>query len=430
MKRVVNIALCLSLIGALACAPTYAQSRSGSSSRSGGSHSSSSYSSRSSGSHSSSSHSSSGYHSSGSSSHSSSSRSSYSSSHSSPSRSSYSGSSSSRSYGSSSATRSYSSSSASRSSYSSSATRPSGSYSSSATRSSGSSTAGRSYSSSSAPRSAYNSSASRSAVSSTARRSPASGTVSRSGASTSRVTGTAPGTRGTYTGPGSVRPVSNDRIHGTSSYTRQPGQGSRPGEIGGRPGDRPGGPNAGPRPGNRPPGGPRPGAFIPHDRPAPFHGHHHHCYGCRIHSLPYGYVRHIWHDIVFYECAGVFYRCIAGEYFVCRPPYGYIFAPSVLTVAPAPIIINVTPSAPQPTIQNTASAVNYYYEDGVFFYLNADGQYEVIEAPVGAIVEYLPEDFETVVIDGKELYKVDYTLFKTVVLQGKPMFEVVGTVGL
>ena len=37
----------------------------------------------------------------------------------------------------------------------------------------------------------------------------------------------------------------------------------------------------------------------------------------------------------------------------------------------------------------------YYYQDGVFYIVNSNGQYEVIVPPAGALVEDLPDDYDT-----------------------------------
>ena len=78
-------------------------------------------------------------------------------------------------------------------------------------------------------------------------------------------------------------------------------------------------------------------------------------------------------------------------------------------------------------VQNYADAgVSYFYQDGVFYTQGTDGQYYVIVPPAGALVETLPEDFETVTLNGTEYFKVDNTIYQLVINEGKPYFEVVG----
>lgn len=73
-----------------------------------------------------------------------------------------------------------------------------------------------------------------------------------------------------------------------------------------------------------------------------------------------------------------------------------------------------------------AADVAYYYQDGVFYSQGADGQYYVIVPPAGAQVDRLPEDFEKVVLNGKEYFKVDDTVYQMIINEGKPYFEVLG----
>ena len=78
-------------------------------------------------------------------------------------------------------------------------------------------------------------------------------------------------------------------------------------------------------------------------------------------------------------------------------------------------------------VQNFADAnVQYLYQDGVFYTQAANGEYVVIVPPAGALVESLPEDFETVVLNGNEYYKVDNTIYSVAIVDGKAYFEVIG----
>jgi hypothetical protein len=73
-----------------------------------------------------------------------------------------------------------------------------------------------------------------------------------------------------------------------------------------------------------------------------------------------------------------------------------------------------------------AAGSSYYYQDGVFYSMDSDGEYKVIIPPAGALVETLPEDYEMVTLDGNEYYKVDDTIFRVIISEGKPYFEVLG----
>lgn len=74
-----------------------------------------------------------------------------------------------------------------------------------------------------------------------------------------------------------------------------------------------------------------------------------------------------------------------------------------------------------------AAGSDYYYQDGVFYVMDSNGQYKVIVPPAGALVETLPEDYDMVTLaDGNEYYKVDDTVYKISIADGKPYFEVLG----
>lgn len=79
-------------------------------------------------------------------------------------------------------------------------------------------------------------------------------------------------------------------------------------------------------------------------------------------------------------------------------------------------------------VQSFAAADgSYFYQDGVFYTQEADGEYKVIVPPAGALVESLPEDYDLVVLsDGNEYYQVDNTIYQLKIVEGKPLFEVLG----
>ena len=51
-------------------------------------------------------------------------------------------------------------------------------------------------------------------------------------------------------------------------------------------------------------------------------------------------------------------------------------------------------------------------------------QYEVIQAPVGALVENIPPDSEELTIDGNTFYLVDEVQYKAVIHNGEIWYEV------
>ena len=221
---------------------------------------------------------------------------------------------------------------------------------------------------------------------------------------------------------------------------------------------------------------PRDRGFLSYDRPGYFYGDHPHYYGYRVNYLPPRYRRiHHW-GIDYYLYDGIYYRLHGGVYFVCRPPFGTLvdrMVDAILfnsvrfayysnvyrtyntvfdnynTIAEQNRIIaqnNATIAA-----QNSSYAMNgnralsayelanrlglvqsfayassqYYYQDGVF-YTMTNGQYQVIIPPAGALVTSLPDDYETIVMDGVEYYRVDNTVYRTTLVDGEPYLEVLG----
>ena len=222
---------------------------------------------------------------------------------------------------------------------------------------------------------------------------------------------------------------------------------------------------------------PRERAVIDFNRPGHFYGHAPHYYGYRIHALPPHYHHHYYwgHEFFFHE--GIYYRCWDGYYYVCRPPFGVCFNRALYeldlilcdfayfntvyrtydaindnyrTIQEQNEIIaqnNATIAAQNQVVANNKAVadesyslasslgliqsyadanVQYYYDDGVFFVKDGDDQYKTIVPPAGAIISVLPDDYETVTLQGKEYYKVDNTIFRMIVNDGKAYFEVLG----
>ena len=218
--------------------------------------------------------------------------------------------------------------------------------------------------------------------------------------------------------------------------------------------------------------------FIGYDRPSHFWTGHNHCYGHRVRILPSHVRRHLYHGITYYCYNDIWYRPFGGYYVVCRPPRGTVLAANLIAdmtwaavrlsyyhtvantysqinennayIARQNAIIaqnNATIAAQNQTIamnqqlasqayglanelglvqSYAAAGSSYYYQDGVFYSMDSDGEYKVIIPPAGALVETLPEDYEMVTIDGNEYYKVDDTVYRVIISEGKPYFEVLG----
>ena len=224
---------------------------------------------------------------------------------------------------------------------------------------------------------------------------------------------------------------------------------------------------------------PRDRDFLHYSKPSYFWTSHNHCYGHRVKMLPSHALRHVYHGMTYYCYNDIWYRPHAGHYVVCRPPYGTVLAANLIadmawasirfsyynTVAQTYSQINenyeyiaqqnaiiaqnnaiiASQNAQIANGQQQASAASalaaqlglyqsfayansaYYYQDGVFYTVDSNGQYSVIVPPAGALVESLPEDFDVVVLaDGNEYYKVDDTVYRVTIVEGKPYFEVLG----
>jgi len=216
---------------------------------------------------------------------------------------------------------------------------------------------------------------------------------------------------------------------------------------------------------------------MPYGRAVRFWDGGRHYFGYRVSYLPSRYVREVYWGVPYYLLDGIYYRYYGGHYYVSRPPFGVFFDPvldnlvytacnfayyydvyntyrtineNAQTIASQ----NATIAANNATIarQNEAIALNseraaksykeadrlglvqsyadagveYFYEDGVFFIKNSEGKYVTIVPPAGALVQELPDDYETIILDGKEYYKVDDTVYKLTIIDGSPYFEVLG----
>ncbi|MBP5721827.1 MAG: hypothetical protein J6W82_12310 [Bacteroidales bacterium] len=224
---------------------------------------------------------------------------------------------------------------------------------------------------------------------------------------------------------------------------------------------------------------PRERDFIEHGRPTLFYHRGPHFFGYRVRVLPARYVIRPYWGIDYYICDGIYYRWWNDCYYVCRPPFGILFDRALYnldlvlcdfayystvrrsyrivnenyrTIAEQNEIIaqnNATIAAQNAAIAsgnlaaeasyNLASRLGlfqsyananqqYYYDDGIFFIEGANGQYQTIVPPAGALIAELPDDYEIITLDGEEYYKVDDTVYRTVVIDGKALFEVLGQV--
>lgn len=231
---------------------------------------------------------------------------------------------------------------------------------------------------------------------------------------------------------------------------------------------------------------PRERDFVNYSHVNHYYSPGYHYFGYRVRRIPSRALIVHCHGVSYYCYEGIYYRPYGTYYMVCRPPFETLIARSMITHAELSLIrfsyYNTVAStyrtitennryiAEQNAIiaqnnaviaqQNAAIAAQanqkysdgryyadvaynfadrnglvqsyayanaeYYYQDGVFYVVDGDN-YKVIIPPAGALVEYLPEDYEIVTLaDGKEYYKVDDTVYKITIEQGNAYFEVMG----
>lgn len=182
-------------------------------------------------------------------------------------------------------------------------------------------------------------------------------------------------------------------------------------------------------------------------RPNIHHGHHY--YGYRVKTLPIGHTVVHFGGVSYHFHNGIYYRPYGVEYVICRPPVGAYFARSLFDLTLTSIKINMLTNAARKAARAAAlaaeyAAINssyrvrtasqiaetiaydnqdYYYDDGVF-YIIKNGNYYVIEPPVGALVTQLPYDYEVITLRGDDYYIVDNALYEVVVIDGNLYFQV------
>lgn len=221
---------------------------------------------------------------------------------------------------------------------------------------------------------------------------------------------------------------------------------------------------------------PRERTHLTYDRPGLFWGDTPHYYGYRVSYLPPRYRRATFWGIDYYIYNNIYYRLHGGIYYVCRPPFGirveHAIERAMLNAVRFSYYTNVyrtfnTTFANYATIaeqnriiaqnnaiiaqQNASYALNgnralsayeiasklglvqsyayansdYFYQDGVF-YIYQNGNYTTIIPPAGALVTSLPDDYETIVMNGTEYYLVDNTVYRTMLFNSQPYLEVLG----
>ena len=222
---------------------------------------------------------------------------------------------------------------------------------------------------------------------------------------------------------------------------------------------------------------PRERDFIVHDRPGAFFGHDPHFFGYRVQTLPPRYRRISHWGRAYYFYNNVYYLRYGNWYVITRPPFGVMIDIALRDMAFASVrfsyyhnvyrTFDIIDSNYRTILeqnreiarnnallarQNSALALNsnralsayeiasalglvqsfaninteYFYEDGVFYVATKKNRYEVIVPPAGALVNELPDDYDTIVLNGVEYYKVDDTVYRLVLVDGIPALEVLG----
>lgn len=221
---------------------------------------------------------------------------------------------------------------------------------------------------------------------------------------------------------------------------------------------------------------PRERGYQSYNTPKSFYGRDSHYYGWQVQAIPASYKRVRYYGIDYYLYDDVYCRPYGNSYIVCRPPVGVVVTKNLKTPFGRVSFSFYTSSYRTYTgwdsysryideqnriiahnnaviaSRNRSVAMNlnyaqssyelayrlglaqsyayanwdYYYDDGVFYIINRNGRYEVIVPPAGALVDELPDDYEAILINGTELYRVDDTLYRTVLVGGRPYLEVLG----
>jgi hypothetical protein len=72
----------------------------------------------------------------------------------------------------------------------------------------------------------------------------------------------------------------------------------------------------------------------------------------------------------------------------------------------------------------------YYFSNGLYYQSNADNQYTVVEPPVGAAVNTLPSDAQSIVIDGQQYYELNGVYYSPITKDdGTAAYQIAGKDG-
>ena len=74
---------------------------------------------------------------------------------------------------------------------------------------------------------------------------------------------------------------------------------------------------------------------------------------------------------------------------------------------------------------NVGNRNPFYFYEGVYYRPNRN-YYEVVQAPIGAIVYALPAGYERINYDGEYLYEFGDVLYQKIYYRGSRAYQVVG----
>jgi len=146
-------------------------------------------------------------------------------------------------------------------------------------------------------------------------------------------------------------------------------------------------------------------------------------FGFRISWLPPYYYAFWWHDIEYYYSCNVYYVYVEEEeeYVVTRPPIG--------------AVVETIPDYGEKVI---VEGETYFVADGIQYkavIVNAeiwfkvikvidDNEYAVVDLPIGALIEIIPEDRELLFIDGETYFIAEDIQYKAVIVNDEIWFKV------
>ncbi len=126
--------------------------------------------------------------------------------------------------------------------------------------------------------------------------------------------------------------------------------------------------------------------------------------------LPNGAIAIKHKGVRFHYYGGKYYRHYAGKYISVAPSIG--------------IRIRVLPKGHISFVINNRA---YFYHDGVYYTKRRLGRvYEVIDAPIGAVIHYLPLSAERIRINGRHFFECNLTIYKKIRSSYGHSYQVVG----